>query len=392
MRILIAHVAYRQRGGEDVVVANETELLRQAGHDVRTLIVPSAGFDALSVHERGRIALHMGDHAYGRRLIHDAVESVDPDVVHFHNLYPLLGPGAIREAAQMGCATVQTYHNYRLSCIAGTHFRNGVVCERCAPGDHTHGALFGCYRASRAQSCAMALGASTQWRMLVKERLPHRGICLTDFMRDRLIAHGAPASSLVVKANSVAAGDPLPASERSGAVYVGRLSEEKGILQLLRAWAPDAPHLEVIGDGPLRSQVELDVAGKANISYRGAQDHRGAREALRRARVLAFPSLWFEGLPLVVLEALSEGTPIVGFNAGSLARGVVADGLWTVLVGQWPRLVEKCSSLVGSMMQKEWTMSSEGAQRMWSRRFSPSANLKSLLSIYETVAQERGAK
>jgi len=318
MKVLIAHIAYEQRGGEDVVVETEARLLREAGHDVSLLVVSSSRFRDLSRFEQTRIALRMDDHTYGRALIRAAIEEHRPEIVHFHNLYPLLGPGAIAEAASLGCATVQTFHNYRLSCIAGTHFRNGEVCERCRPGHHGAGVARGCYRGSRMQSLAMACGVTQQWRCLIKEGLPHVALCLTDFMRDRLIGLSAPGDALVVKPNSVEVGGRAGWDNRAGVVFVGRLSEEKGIAELLDRWTRDMPELRVIGDGPLYHLVRQRCDERPNVRLVGRLDAEGVRKEIACARALVFPSRCWEGLPLVVLEALAEGTPVVAFALGAM--------------------------------------------------------------------------
>lgn len=381
MRILIAHVSYEHRGGEDVVVETEARLLRDAGHEVSLLVMPSLEFRALPRREQISIAVMMGDHEHGRALIRDAVEMHHPDVVHFHNLYPLLGPGAIQEAAALGCATVQTLHNYRLSCIAGTHFRDGV-CELCSPGRPGNGVVRGCYRGSRTHSLVVARGCSRQWRLLHEQGKPDVALCLTRFMRERLVDVGVPAERVLLKPNSVDDGQQPPWGDRSGAVFVGRLSPEKGALQLVRAWPVAAPDLGVIGDGP--EAAEIRRCARSNVHAVGARDSRGVRAALRGARVCIVPSASYEGgLPLVALEALAESTPVVAFNFGAMREIVDVQGLVPpVSLGDYAGLT-RVAVAVAAALQTEWETMSARAHDEFESRYSHQVNVSGLATAYE---------
>lgn len=223
-------MGYREKGGEDAVFAREAGILREAGHDVFTLNPASAEFMDLGLPQKLAIARAAGDHRLGRRIVRGAIAGFHPDVVHFHNLYPNLGVGAMLEAKSMACATVRTYHNYRTSCLAGTHTRLGLPCEACGPARQIPGVLRGCYRSSRFQSAAMSLALKREWTAFLNGRAPDVAICVSDFMRRRLVASGAPEAAIRRKANSVGFGEPLAYSRRRGVTFVGRLSQEKGVV------------------------------------------------------------------------------------------------------------------------------------------------------------------
>jgi len=385
-------VGYRLPGGEEAVVQTETRLLQEAGHDVMSLVVPSEGFSELSVIEQATIALRLGDHRYGRRLMREAIHEFRPDVVHFHNLYPLLGPGAMRVARESGCATVQTFHNYRLSCIAGTHLLEGTVCERCSPGHHASGVVRGCYRGSRLQSLSMAKGVSAQWRLLAEQNLPNIGICLTGFMRDRLIHHGAPADTLVVKPNGVESGRFEDSPQvRHGVLFVGRLSSEKGILQLLDGWDESLPPLRIAGDGPLRNDITVGCEKKANVTYLGPLAPTRVREELSAARVAALPSRWYEGgLPLVVLESLAEGAPVVAFDLGAMTGLRQVDSALLCKPGDFEAFRARCSK-IHAMKDGEWVPLSSSCRNAHADRYSHASSIAGLLEVY-TRASRRSSK
>jgi glycosyltransferase involved in cell wall biosynthesis len=379
--VLVAHVSYRQRGGEDAVVDTEVRLLREAGHDVTTLIVQSGQFSALRKTDQVGIGAHLGDHSYGRKLIREAIECSRPEVVHFHNLYPMLGPGALREASRLGCATVQTFHNYRLSCIAGTHYRAGNICEQCSPRCREVGVLRGCYRESRLQSLAMAGGVAQQWRMLCGARIPDAGICLTKFMRDRLMQAGAPGDALTVKPNSVDAAQRVVGwGERRGAVFVGRLSPEKGIAELVQAWPRHAPMLKVIGTGPLLARVKATAGPNVLVLGEVATDQ--VRSHLSAARVCVIPSMCLEGLPRVGLEAFAEGTPVIGFTVGALAEALAQQGPGLGAArGEFEALCEIATAWT-STGERDWTAASSNAQSLHAAQYGHASNVASLEALY----------
>lgn len=393
MRILIAHVRYRQRGGEDVVVDTEAALLRDAGHDVAVVDPSSEAFDELQLVTKLQIGLGAGDHHFGRTLVREAILAHAPDVVHFHNLYPLLGSGAIAEAAQLGCGTVQTVHNYRLGCIAGTHFRDGGVCESCRPLSHLAGVARGCYRSSRLASAAMARGVAAQWRQAVGVRLPDVLLCLTRFMMDRLIAAGLPREMVLLKPNGVVgpAATRREHSQRSGAVFVGRLSPEKGIQELLDGWSSDAPALKVVGVGPLEAPVRRYANGETGVTYVGTMCADDVRREIGSARVLIMPSRCFEGLPLVALEALSEGTPVTAFalGAGQMLREV--DGCLLAAAEDFEQL-RRISKRICTMGESDWTELSEKCTSVYERQYTPVRSLEGLESAYARAAEHASAR
>ena len=388
MRVLVCHVRYTQPGGEDVVFEAEVAMLRGAGLEVATLDLSAADLSAIHFARRVSMALHYADHDWGREVIREAVQRSHPDVVHFHNIYPQLGAGAIAEADRLGCATVQTLHNYRLSCLTGRYVRQGRLCESCRPRHFGAGVRYGCYRGSRAQSVMVARASARQWRNFVEHGVPRLWIVLSDYVRDFYVQHGAPAERIIVKANSVSAGLPLSADRRQGVFCGGRLSPEKGIVPFIRAWPDDAPMLTVAGSGP--SQDEVRSATKRNVRFLGQLGGDEMRSALRLARVVAMPSVWPEpSVPLVALEAFAEGTPVVAFAMWSLGA-VVSEVAPECAVSSpdFGVFAERAVALSGAAA---WQDLSERSLRVWRDRYHPSVNRASLLAAYDTALTLRGA-
>ena len=381
MRVLVCHVHYLEPGGEDVVFRTEVGLLRDAGVEVRTLELHSGDLQAIPLSQRTRMALTYSDHGWGRGLMRAAIARHQPDVVHFHSIYPLLGPGAIVEADRLGCATLQTLHNHRLSCLTGRYLRNGELCESCAPEHFAAGVRHGCYRGSRVQSLLAGRATTRQWRNFASRHTPLYWLALTPFARRFYVGLGAPAQRILVKANSVDAGEPSGGGIRSGVFCGGLLSPEKGIVPLMRAWPDDGPLLTVAGDGPMHDEALTAV--KHNVRYLGHLARPQMREALREALVVAIPSVSSEALPLVALEAFSEGTPVAAFEGWSLGSMLhELSSQYVVTSRDFTALARRASEMTTAV---NWQSLSERCIELWQSEYCHQVNQESLLSAYESA-------
>ena len=271
MRVLVAHNRYRSAvpSGENAVVDAETTALESAGVTVDYLMRDSDNIATMSAVQRATLAWSP---VYARRAVEELRERVcshRPDVLHVHNLYPLLSPALIAEAHDLGVPVVMTVHNFRLDCVAGTYLRDGRICTDCQGHNLATPALqHGCYRGSRAQSLPMVIARSVHRSTL---HSIERYIALTPFHRDFLTQWGVESDRITVRPTSLA--DPgAPSPPGSDLVFVGRLGEEKGVGVLLDAWRQSSARdqgrkLHIIGDGDLRGLV--DAAASADASDLG---------------------------------------------------------------------------------------------------------------------------
>ena len=318
MRILQLHTRYRQRGGEDAVVETEAELLRAAGHEVITHLAenPSEGLAAAR-----SFAAAPWNPLAARRVQQDAARS-SPDVVHVHNTWFALTPSVLAPLRELGLPVVATLHNYRLVCAAATLFRDGAPCTDCVGTHPGHAVRHGCYRGSSLQSAVAAGSIALQAARGTWHRDVDRFLALTEFGRRQFIEGGLPADRLEVKSNSVADPGPRrqPPSASRRVVFLGRLSEEKGLGVLLEAWRRAAPSLElaVVGEGPMGA--ELRANAPAGVRFLGSLPPEQVRSLLLEARALVFPSMWFEGQGLVALEAAAARLPVLLSDLGAMTE------------------------------------------------------------------------
>jgi glycosyltransferase involved in cell wall biosynthesis len=315
MNILILHNLYQQRGGEDAVVEAESSLLREAGHKVHVELVSNNVIAGLPA--KARIFLRTPFDPSREAWFAALAARLRPDVVHVHNFFPLLTPGIHSAAATLGLPMVQTLHNYRLLCANAQFLRDGAVCEKCLQGTRAWALIHRCYRGSLPGSLALVRMQQRAERLGTWKRV-QRFIALTDFARAKFIEGGLPEESLVVKPNFVPR-RPDRAWRRQGALFVGRLSPEKGVHHLLEAWQrlPQYP-LTIVGDGPERERLHRKAP--ANVVFTGGQPPEVVQKYMAKAKVLVIPSIWYEGFPMTAVEAFASGLPILASDIGSLSE------------------------------------------------------------------------
>ncbi len=327
MRILAAHNRYRFGGGEDAVVRDEVELLRHRGHSVEVLEQDNDAIHGL----RGKLAASASVFysAASRRRMKQAIHDFRPDVVHIHNWFPMLSPSIILEADAAGLPIVQTLHNFRMLCANSLLYRDGAVCTDCVgkalPID---GIVHGCYRGSRAGS-AIVVGAYAFHRFVHTWNRVDLFIAVSGFEREILVRGGLPAEKVVVKPNFAATETwRAERSAEGGALFVGRLSPEKGIRTMLSAWNTGKIPLglKIVGDGPMADEVRSCASANAGIEYVGLQPRETVYREMAKARFLVFPSEWFETFGRTVVEAFSQGTPVLAADLGGV-RELVEEGV-----------------------------------------------------------------
>ncbi len=385
MRIAILHTLYRERGGEDAVVEAEVGLLRRRGHAVEAVVFRNHELEALPAWEQVVRALW---NRQAVQRVHEMVRRERPAVVHVHNTFPAASPAVIRAASREGAAVVATLHNYRLACVNALLFREGRVCEDCIGRLPWRGVLYGCWR-GRPESAVVAAMLGLHRALGTWEEVDIF-IALTDFARERLVAAGLPADRIRVKPNFVHP-DPGP-GEGIGrfAVFVGRLSPEKGVGTLLRAWSRLAGHvpLRIVGDGPLRGEVEQAASRMPALEFLGPKAPVDVYALMGQAAFLLFPSECYENFPLVLAEAFAKGLPVVCSGIGS--HGSLVEHGRTGLhfrPGDPEDLVEKVNWMVAH--PKRVLEMRREARREYEEKYTAEGNYEMLMRIYEEAIEHR---
>jgi glycosyltransferase involved in cell wall biosynthesis len=374
VRILILHSRYLsgQTSGENRVVEDEARLLAEAGHEVRTWTPAPSDPQDFGAARLGTRAIWSRDAA---KEVRQLVRNQRSEIVHCHNLFPLLSPAVISAASAEGAAVLMTLHNYRLLCLPATFLRDGQTCEDCLGHLPWRGVIHGCYRDSRLGSGALAssLAVHRAVRTFTRVRLY---LAVGRFVRDKYVQAGFPEDRVAVKPSFVAA-----APRRQGPgdyfLFLGRLSQEKGLKTLLAAWSRSPERLVVAGDGPERALLRDSAS---TVDYRGSLPAAEIPSLLSRARALLLPSLSYEGAPRVVLEAYASGVPVLASRLGGLPE-LIEDGSSGVLVrpgdvAAWAAAVERLTE------DTEAERMGERAWRLWQERYSPERGLENLEAAY----------
>lgn len=318
MKIVMCHNHYQQPGGEDLSFAQEVQLLRRHGHDVLQFTRHNDDIRQMGRWQAARKTLWNTD-TY--RELQTLFRRERPDVAHFTNTFPLISPAAYHAAQEQGVAVVQSLRNYRLLCPGAQLMRDGKTCEKCLGKRFAWPAVrHRCYRGSRAGSLVVASMLAYHHRRKTWTEAVDQYYALTDFARAKFIEGGLPAEKISVKPNFI---DPPPEAGRGSArsaVFVGRLSPEKGIDVLLSAWRElHLPlKLQVVGDGPLAPAVQAAAERDARIQWLGRRTPDEVLSIVGEALCLVMPSVWYEGFPRTILESLAKGTPVIASRLGSM--------------------------------------------------------------------------
>jgi glycosyltransferase involved in cell wall biosynthesis len=383
LRVLVIHNAYQHRGGEDSVVADEIALLRARGHAVETYARSNDEIAGMS-----RLAL-AGQTLWSRRTTRDlagAIGHFRPDVIHVHNTFPLVSPSLYWGAERAGVPVVQTLHNFRLLCPQAMLLREGRVCEDCLGRLPWRGVLRACYRDSVAQSAALTGMLSLHRALGTWQHKVARYIALNEFCRRKFIEGGLPGERIAVKPNFV----DLPAPEdrpRGGALFVGRLSSEKGIRVLADA-AEQVPELDisVIGRGPEEGLLQ----GLPSVRCHGFRDAHGVRIAMAQAAFLVMPSIWYENFPRTLVEAFAAGLPVVASRLGALAD-LVRDGETGLLFEPGDAADLAAKLRWAAVHPAETARMGRMARAEYEANYTADLNYQQLLTIYDGAIETRAA-
>lgn len=378
MRILVAHNRYRQKGGEDVVFESEVKLLAGSGYDVRTLVVSND--DVVSFLDKALTAFRTVENPVGVAAVVKAINRSRPDIVHVHNFFPLFSPAIYKACRRAGVAVVQTLHNYRPICANGQLFRDGQLCHLCLHGSPVWGLVHRCYRGSIIGSAALARMVAVHRQRETWQNDVDRFIALTEFGRRTFVNAGFPSSRIDVKPNFLEDPGEPPDAPRSGVLYVGRLSPEKGVGVLLEASSRYNFPLRIAGDGPEISSLRSRAGD--NVKFLGSMPRDAVLDEMKQAAVIAVPSLWYEGFALVVVEAFACATPVVASRIGALAE-VVEDGK-TGLLASPGSAIEFGECLMQVLKNPSLSRRLGGSARQtFLKRYTPTVNLRMIEAIYQ---------
>lgn len=324
IKILQVFSRYLQFGGEEVVVRRCGEKLRMR-YQTDDFFISSEEFrgsglvDTLTMPAR---AFH--NPAIMKRL-RDIQNTEQYDFWLIHNVFPAISPSAYSLAEELGIPIIQFLHNYRFGCTNAYLFTNGKECRKCLGGNYIHGAIGKCWRDSYAQSSIMSavLSRARHFQKVLEQ--PVHFIVTCEAQKQIHIDMGIPPEKITIVPHEMklpANHQLMPFPEDGHALFIGRLSPEKGVDRLLRAWTilPKDRKLVIAGTGPAEKDLQqlAGSLGLTNVEFAGFLDQDAQIAVWEKTLFSVVPSVWQEPFGMVVLEAWSKGRPVVAHEIGAL--------------------------------------------------------------------------
>ncbi len=387
MKIILIHNFYGSNvpSGENLVYEAEKKMLEERGHEVHTFIRHSDEIRSEGLWGLIKGASSTPWNIFTYREIKEFVKKVKPDIVHVHNTFPMISP-SIFHAIGSATALVFTLHNYRIFCASGIPMRNNDICTECLDKKSALPSLkYGCYRNSRIATFPIAVSINIHGLLSTWNNKVSAYIALTEFQKNKVISAGLKAEKVYVKPNFYP-GSPKVVNwdmRENTIIFAGRLSDEKGVRNLVlawRIWGKNAPQLNIIGDGPLRFELE-NMAKELNIKFFGQLSTKDAQMHISNSKLLLLPSECFEGFPLVIREAFAFGTPVAVSSIGPLINIVK---LGKCGVHFEPRNPKSLFKIVKDLWcdQSKLKKLSEGARYEFNEFYNEQVNYNILLNIY----------
>ena len=355
------------------------------GRDVRSLVVDNAAIEDGGVRAKVRLGAETMWSSRAASMLRRRLAKEPADIVHFHNTFPLLSPSVHVAACSAGAAVVQTIHNFRPTCPAATLYRDGGLCHDCVGKAVAWPAVVhGCYRDSPIRTIPVA-GMLAMQRFRHSWESVHAIVALTEFAAAELVAGGLPADRMHVKGNFVESVGGPKEGPGEAFLYVGRLTPEKGIDTIVEAVAslPEGIALRIAGDGPSEPSVTV-LAERTNVTALGRIAPAEVRSELSRARALVFPSRWYEGMPIVILEAFATGVPVIAARIGAAAE-LVRDGETGITFEPGDADGLARAIIWAHAHPDEMAALGRAARRTYEARYTPDANYGTLVAIHDAA-------
>jgi glycosyltransferase involved in cell wall biosynthesis len=379
----MAHETYRLPGGEDESFREELAILRRHGHEVVTYTRSNEEIDTRGIISKARLLASTVWAEDSYEAVTRLIQAERPGIAHFQNIFPLISPSVYYACRRQGVPVVQSLRNYRLVCANALFLRNGRTCEDCL-GKFIPwpGVVHACYRRSRTETAAVAAMLTYHRFIRTWQNQVDLYIALTEFGRQKFIAAGLPPDKIFVKPNPVA--DPGIGSTKGDYVlFVGQLSEEKGIRLLLDAWRQlsDIP-LRIMGAGPLESYARDRISSdRLSAVLVGRQPHDEVMQAAKECAFVVFPSLCYESFGRGIVEAFASGKPVVGTRHGAIQE-LIEHGVTGLNFG-WND-PEDLAAQVRWLWSRpaELRGMGEAARKVYLERYTPEHNYRMMAEIY----------
>lgn len=382
MKVLQVHNVYIGKTGEEAVVTEEKKVLEKYGHDVIQLIKDNSELTNRTITERLKVYASLTGSKSIALELEDLLDREQPDVCHVHNTFPLITPIVYKVCHSKAVPVVQTLHNYKMVCTNSLLFRNGEVCEACLNKSLYNSIKFKCYRDSYTATAMQAHVIQYHRNKDTWINLIDKYICLTEFQKDKLVSGGMNEDRLVVKPNFLSE-DGKNITREDFFLFVGRLNDSKGLQDLLHLFNTNrTSKFILIG----KSETPEIFNQFDNVIHMGEQDRSVVLTYMRKCKAVLFPSKYYEGMPIVILEAFSHKKPVISRNTGAMSSMIESgrNGL------KYEDRDEFVSAVAKFQTDNEWVETlGEAAFSDYQEKYSETKGYENLINVYSSVLANR---
>ena len=317
--ILLIHNTYLQKGGEDSIVEQEINSLKQENYPVFVLLFNNSSNKLLHLLSYP-FQLFFNLSAFIK--VYRLVKKNQINIVHVHNFYYKASPAVFWAAKLAGAHTLFTVHNYRLFCLNGLLFYKNEPCMIChQQQSFATGIERKCFKQSGFFSWALAKANEWQKKINTYSKKIDRFIVINPLQEQLLLDIGIEPSKIRYKPNFLNGFSnvkpPLFETRKPFYLFVGRLSEEKGIKDLMEAFKENEKSLLIVGDGPLADWVKQETNDK--IKYSKAIPRESLEALYASCLALILPSRWYEGQPMTIIEAQNSGAIVIAAYSNNMS-------------------------------------------------------------------------
>lgn len=385
MNILVIHNYYKIHGGEESVFNNEVALLKEHGHNVYVYTRDNKELDAMCKIQKILLPFTTIFSLKSYREVKKIIIRHDIDIVHVHNYLSLVSPSVYYAAINNRVPIVQTIHHFRLNCPATTFYRDGKICDKCS-NNLFRSIKYKCYRNSLLSTLGVAM--MVEFHKFIGTYGKINYICLTNFNKRQLLKMNTKRRKYIdekqifVKPNySNFKHKVIPFKNRKNQIiYAGRLYSTKGIEYLLEAWKYiDKYELLVFGEGPLEEWCNQYIAdnGIKNVKMMGTLPNSQLVSYVSESKAQILPTQWYEGFPMVLVEAFACGTPVLGSDIGNV-NDIIKEGINGLhFKHNSPLDIVRAVNELDDMVDKTKELSD--------KMYDPEVNYSMLIDIYKNI-------
>ncbi len=398
MKILFIHNYYMFRGGEDIMAELDIKMLQENGHEVITYTRHNSEIFRYKKIQKAKMLIVP---TFSQKTYFDVkriIKKEDPDIVHINNFFPLVSPSAIYAASSLNKPVVLMLHDWRLICPIGLLFRNGRVCEECVEKTPLMGVVHRCYHGSAVMTLPISLMIIAHRLLKTWRNRVSAFVAVSEFVRKKYAEaeKGIPQDRIFVRQNYLEYDPGAGTNKREFAIFVGRISREKGVFELARAWGElkitGKPTLKIIGDGPEFERLKREIessGGKGEIQLLGYLDYDKMINLMKKAIFSIHPSLMHETFGRTIIESYATGTPVIASKMGGFEE-LVEDGKTGILF--YPPTQNNIAKAIKEALShreklREWGIN---GRNLFLKKFTKDIAYRKLMEIYDQVLDEKG--